>query len=290
MVGVNNQMENQVFWEKIVKKIDIFVMKEKKLRFMREPLGIFTYKQDNIYKFVYYVTATTILVFVSIIAFFVFGFFNCFGAVNSLNQFSLFSIFFYVLSVFTTAFIFTPFLSGFLLMVFKDVFDNLKSSLSDFLFFIHSFDESKKRFLFRSYWVNLIFVFMFSLVMLFYLWFNSFVQSYVAKLGLFSVVLLIIFKVLFILGIFALFLPLLVVFGIAFFHHEKEYLLRGEQVSQNLNLFDIFVHSLKLYFKEFFYLSQFGLLVGIGFIMVIGFFITFPFGCLGVAVRIRKHL
>ncbi|MFN3995996.1 MAG: hypothetical protein ACK4GR_05660, partial [bacterium] len=83
----------QIFLEKIVKKVDSFVKRERWLRFIREALAIFIYKQDNIYKFMYYISATAILIMVSVIAFFVFSVFNCLSAVNSLSQVNLISVF-----------------------------------------------------------------------------------------------------------------------------------------------------------------------------------------------------
>ncbi|MFN4219956.1 MAG: hypothetical protein ACK4GJ_03420 [bacterium] len=290
----------QIFLEKIVKKVDSFVKRERWLRFIREALAIFIYKQDNIYKFMYYISATAILIMVSVIAFFVFSVFNCLSAVNSLNQVNLISVFFYVLSILATSFILSPFLNGLVLMIFKDAFENMKSNFSDFLFFIHSFDQSKKRFLFKGYLVTTIFMFIVSLVMLFYFGVYSLVQSYIVKLGLFSVILLSFFKVLVILIIFALIFPLLMIFWIVFFNYEKEYLIKGEQISEDFSLgyikdflkkiFSVFVYSLKLYFREFANLFRFGILIGIGFITVIGFLITFPLGWLGIAVSVRKYL
>ncbi|MFN3478551.1 MAG: hypothetical protein ACK4ZM_04220, partial [bacterium] len=162
---------------------------------------------------------------------------------------------------------------------------------------------SKKRFLFKGYLVTTIFVFIVSLVMLSYFGGYNLVQIYIGNignLGLFSVILLIFFKILLVLTIFALIFPLLMIFWVVFFYYEKEYLIKGEQTLEDFSLgyikdslkkiFSVFVYSLKLYFKEFLNLFRFGLFMGIGFITIIGFLITFPLGWLGIAVSVRKYL
>ncbi|MFN3996040.1 MAG: hypothetical protein ACK4GR_05890, partial [bacterium] len=142
-----------------------------------------------------------------------------------------------------------------------------------------------------------------SLVMLSYFGVYNLLQIYIGNignLGLFSVILLIFFKILLVLTILALIFPLLMIFWVVFFYYEKEYLIKGEQISEDFALgyikdflkktLGFFIYSLKLYFKEFTNLFRLGLFIGIGFITIIGFLITFPLGWLGIAVSVRKYL
>ncbi len=272
----------------IISKIQKLVNNQKIFPYLKEAFSIFSYKSKNGYKFIHYVTSTALLFFGFIIGFIIFGFLNCFSAVNSLTQLNLITIIFYCISIIVVSAVLTPLISGYSLMVYKDIYLNLKSDLSDFLFFIHSFDQRKKDYLIKAYFLTLISTFLITFTSFLYVAIFLNLSKIISKLQILGWIILFALKITVILILFSLVFPFITSIFLIF---TKENInLNQSNTSVNFNEILLILKSvIRIYFKEFFRLSMIGFFVGLGFITVIGNLVTLPLGNIMVGIVLRKY-
>ncbi|MCX7758299.1 MAG: hypothetical protein N2169_01600 [bacterium] len=280
--------------EKIINKIGDIIKKQKTLPFLREAYGIFTYKSNSGYKFVYYVTATALFTFVLIVGFVIFAFFNCFGAVSSLNKINFITILFFFISILFGSFFISPFLHGYVLMVYKDIYQNLKSDLSDFFFFIHTFDRNKINYIIEGYIVSFIAVFIFALSFLMAIGISGFLVKFVPNFPVIGFLIMIFLKLVVYITIFSISLSLVIIFILHFILENQVYF------NTNIKEFDlggVFVKMVTMLKKTVIsYLANFvsflfiGLFMSVGFVTIIGNLITFPLGSMMIGIVLRKKV
>lgn len=280
--------------ENFLKKIKQNLKKYKNFQFIDEAFSVFTYKQGSVYKFVYYLTSTAIFMLVFILAFIVFALFNCFGAVNSLNQVNFITFFFYFVSICVVSFLISPFLHGYYLMIFKDVYLNLKSDLADFFFFIHSFDDNKKNYLIKGYFITVGVTFLISLAIMVSIGLIGILKNYIPHTFILGTILILLLKIMVIVVVFSLIFPLVLIWIIGFIKANNNFENKVENEGIDFiiilkGLVNIFSLSLKVYFREFFNLFIIGLFMSLGFISVIGSLLTLPLGSIMVAIVLRKY-
>ncbi|MCS7243570.1 MAG: hypothetical protein RMJ36_02395 [Candidatus Calescibacterium sp.] len=280
--------------EKIINKIGDVIKKQKKLPFLKEAYGIFAYKSSSGYKFVNYVTATALLIVVLILGFVIFAFFNCFGAVSSLNKINFITILFFLLSISFGSFFISPFLHGYFLMVYKDIYQNLKSDLSDFFFFIHTFDKNKINYIIEGYIASFIAVFIFAISFLMAIGIGSLLVKFIPSLPVIGFLMGIFLKLIVYIIMFSFSLTLVIVFIVHFILENQVYF------NTNVKEFDLGVFFVKIstvlkkavvsYLTNFVSFLFIGLFMSVGFVTIIGNIITFPLGSMMIGIVLRKRV
>lgn len=257
-----------------------------------EAWGILSFKVGGGYKIIQYLTATALLMIVFLISFLVFGFLNCFGAVSGLTRIGPITIFFFLISIFVVSLIISPFLHGYSIMVYKDIFQNLKSDLSDFFLFIHSFNDNKKVYLMEGFIVSFIVVFLFVVLIFVCLSLFVFISNLLSSLKILviSVLLSWVLKFIVFFSFFSFFFPFFFILMINYVKDRYVILEVREGISRDFNKVISILHkSFRVYFGNFIKVFRVGLLSSFGFITIIGNLLTFPLSFLILAVEVRKY-
>ncbi|MCS7164959.1 MAG: hypothetical protein RMJ51_01580 [Candidatus Calescibacterium sp.] len=284
-------MENLEF---LIKKLGQNIKKFKNPYFLHEAYEIFTYKSPNGYKFIHYITATALLMFVFFIGFLIFAFLSCFGVVSSLNKINPITFTFLFLSILIVNIFLSPFLHGYLLMVYKDVYGELKSDLSDFFFFIHSFDKNKKNYLVEGYIFSFVSLLILVISFIVAIGIINILMKFIPNLPIVSFIIALTLKIVTYWIVFSFSLPLVIISVFYFIQENRIYFSTNiKDIDMNLigsirNVFGRLIRIISLYFSNLRSFVFIGSLMSIGAISIIGNLVTFPMGSIMLAIVLRK--
>jgi len=290
--------------ENIIINFEKFLRKQKKLPFLLESFLILTYKGKSGNKLIQYITASAIFLIFLILGLVIGLCFFCPTITTSLSSFNLLSFLFLILTPLISNLIISPLWLGFNLMVYKDVFSNSKSDLSDLFFFLHSLNKTKRVLLLHGYIISLLStaVIWISIVIIFLIfsnmnnWFLAFF-----KIPLIAAIVILIAKILFLILILTISLSIIFIPLLFFISKNKDNFQESPTIEKEIQtdineifkgkeITDILLKSTKVYFSNLssFLISSF--ILSIGVISLFGIVFVFPWCSIMNAVIIKKYI